>query len=210
MFVLGGALVAGAEETPCRLQPTHLRITLPSEGLRWLEGEARSGPCAATSQARAWGRGTGSNSNAIGPVHETERWQVWLSWQLSKDGGPYRGICFTAPGQGSRMLPTFREGSLPWSLDLDDDGVPEALLWDAFPVTVDSRVEYGRVAWVYRAGTDGALTLDWALTRKIARELAAAYEAAPPAELAWAAGHRRQAARVLDGLVADRCETPRS
>jgi hypothetical protein len=103
---------------------------------------------------------------------------------------------------------------LRWLDDLDGDGKPEAIVWTSFPLREDGEYyESGLMAWVYRVDP-GGLAIDWGLSRRMARQIAAAYRTPPrgdPASVqstlrAW--GALRQAA--LDGLDAfagSRCTT---
>jgi len=68
--------------------------------------------------------------------------------------------------------------NLPWIDDLDADGRADIILWDSFPIVADPEVyQHGLTAWVYHVQPAGTIAIDWALSRRVAREIAGAYRA---------------------------------
>jgi hypothetical protein len=89
------------------------------------------------------------------------------------------------------------------------------VIWSSFFLI--SRVqqsETGLVGWVYRVDpAAGSMSLDWTLSRGLAREVAAAYRVPISLQDATSAptlsGDRRLAADALEAFASDRCGVPR-
>jgi hypothetical protein len=96
-------------------------------------------------------------------------------------------------------LQHYSKGPLPWLDDLNHDGRAEFILWDSFPLHGEaSMAEYVLVAWVYALDSPDTLTIDWELTRSLAKTLAMEYRSPVDAN--------RGPLRKLRGLAADALE----
>jgi hypothetical protein len=108
---------------------------------------------------------------------------------------------------GWRTLQRYKQAPLPWLDDLDNDGRAELIIWSSFPLQEDaSSADYGLIAWVYRLTSEDSLTIDWGLSRQMAREIAAAYRSP-----LYSTGSpylrplRSKAAEALERFADDRC-----
>jgi hypothetical protein len=188
LICLVGSLSAAAAADPggvtCAMVPAHVRMPLPPSGLTWVEGEDLSGACEEV-PAGQWTTAPAKAGkvmvNADGPSGSGRFWTVTVGLASKTGGTPDRGFCLTTSTMGWRTLRTYKRTPLPWLADLDANGAVELLIWDSFPLSDDpSMAEYGLVAWVYRPDAAGTFTLDWALSRQMAAELAEAYASAMP------------------------------
>ena len=104
---------------------------------------------------------------------------------------------------GWRTLDQYKP--LTWLDDIDKDGQAEVVIWDSFPLRAGASLsDYGLVAWVYQTTGDSfALNLD--MTRRVAKEIAAAYRL-PLQHMSAELGRQRRAAAEALGQFADgRC-----
>lgn len=149
-----------------------------------------------------------------GPEGSGRYWTITVGLTPSRDAAPTRGICVETSTAGFRSLRSFGEKGLPWIADRDGDTAAEFVLWTSCFLTPRlQQSETGLAAWVYRADVKtGRLLLDLPLSRGMAAEVAAAYQA-PLSEQATAtaptlAEERRLAAAALEAFAADRCTLP--
>jgi hypothetical protein len=162
------------------IEPKYLAISLPKMGLAWLPGEDFQGTCEDV-PAKEWIRKPFGPFDLLvhaeGPSGSGRYWILTAGTATRHGAKPDRGICLQTSTLGWRTLQRFKTLPLPWADDLDEDGKAELIIWDSFSVTADeSMAEFGLMAWVYRVQQpDETFTIDWNLTRRMARELAAAY-----------------------------------
>ena len=193
----------------CLVSPPHIQIPLPQAGFKWLEDEEQTGACEVV-PAEKWIRKASGPADlfvyADGPSGSGRYWTATVG--IAKSGGtkPQRGICVTTSTVGWRTLQQYKGPALPWLDDVDGDGKSEVILWDGFPLRDGaSMAEYGLTAWVYRLTSEGALVIDWGLTRKLAREIAADYRAPLANSSQIAAQLRTEAAAALEKFADERC-----
>jgi len=199
---------------PCLMRPAHVEIRLPADGMTWLPDEDQSGACGII-PAKEWMRKRAGSLNlfvyADGPNGSGRYWNVTVGVGGSRDSNPIRGVCFTTSTVGWRTLQHFKDGPLPWLEDLDHDGKGEFILWDSFALREDaSMAEFGLVAWVYRLAPAGTLSIDWKLTRQMAREIAAAYRQPLDRKNSLMGPLRAQAAKALEQFADAGCSEPQS
>jgi len=177
----GGLAWARVGKKPmCLMSPDHIEILFPIERFTWLQGEEETGPC----QAVPLDKWTRKRSGALdlfvysdGPSGSGRYWTVTVGIGKAGKPKPDRGTCLTTSTVGWRTLQYYRDSPLPWLDDVDGDGEAELILWASFPLRQDaSTAEYGLTSWVYRLDTHN-MKLDWDLSRRMARNLAAAYRA---------------------------------
>jgi hypothetical protein len=65
--------------------------------------------------------------------------------------------------------------------------------------------EFGLVAWVYRLDRNDSLVVDWDLSRRMAREIAAAYRAPVQGTPQHLTPLRAEAAAALEAFADERC-----
>jgi len=194
----------------CRMSPARLVMQLPDRGFTWLPGESHRGVCDVT-PPRGWAPRPDSLGNlyvyADGPEGSGRYWTVVVGVSRRSSTGPIRGICLETSTVGWRTLQQFDRLPLPWLDDLDHDGNAELVIWESFPLRAEaSEAEFGLVPWVYRRTTEDSLTIDWLLSRRMAREVAQAYRAplAPPAS--GVQPLRTAAAEALEQFADERCQ----
>ncbi|MGH7381026.1 MAG: hypothetical protein ACREKR_02180 [Candidatus Methylomirabilales bacterium] len=213
LISLVGSLSAAAAPDPgsvnCAMIPAHVRMPLPPSGLTWVEGEDLSGPCEkvpAGQWTTAHAKAGKVMVHADGPVGSGRFWTVTVGLASKTGTKPDRGVCLTTSTVGWRTLQVYKRTPLPWLADLDDDGAAEVLIWDSFPLSDDpSEAEYALVAWVYGPDAEGTFTLDWALSRQMAAELAEAYASPMPEGARWADVLRKKASEQLEAFAYGRC-----
>jgi len=213
LISLVGSLPAAAAPDPgsanCAMIPAHVRMPLPPSGLTWVDDKDLSGACEevpagqwTTAHAKA---GT-VMVHADGPGGSGRFWTVTVGLASKTGSKPDRGFCLTTSTVGWRTLLIYKRTPLPWLADLDADGAAEVLIWDSFPLSEDpSEAEYALVAWVYRPDAVGTFTLDWALSRKMAAELAEAYASPMPEGVQWADALRKKASEELEAFARGQC-----
>ncbi len=210
---LVGSLYAPASShdgsSSCAMSPRHVRIPVPASGFTWLHREVLSGPCEKVS-AKQWTTAPMNAVNAMvyaeGPSGSGRFWTLTVGLAAKPGRKPDRGFCLETSTAGWRTLQSYKRTPLPWLADLDADGWAELLIWDSFPLSDGSSMaEYALVAWVYRPDAEGAFTIDWGLSRKMAAELAEAYRAPTPDGAAWAGDLRAKASHDLEAFAQDRC-----
>lgn len=158
----------------------HPTIVLPETGLAWLVGEDHEGVCEDV-PIKEWIRKPSDPYellvHAEGPSGSGRYWILTIGLTSRHGAAPERGVCLQTSTLGWRTLQRFKDLPLPWADDLDEDGKAELMIWDSFPLTADeSMAEFGLMAWIYRVQRDATFMIDWNLSRRMARELAAAYQ----------------------------------
>ncbi len=212
VLTLAGVGDPATKEVPrsCPMEPAHIVIQLPESGMTWLDGEEFSGACE-TVPKEAWsGMSRGSQRMVVyadGPTGSGRFWRVTVG--VAAEGEtPFRGFCLTTSTVGWRTLQRYDRVPLPWIEDLDNNGEPEVLIWTSFPLSEDpSMAEFGLFVWVYDTGSDGALTINWDLTRNMATEIAAAYRGSLGDEHNWAESLRAKASEALARFASERCRS---
>lgn len=207
------AIPALADDTmsPCLMQADHLAIRLPTHGFSWLYGEDLSGTCAAVPKSGWLRKAAGSLDLFVysdGPAGSGRYWTVMLGVAARRSARPDRGVCLMTSTVGWRTLQR-HEGStsLPCDLvDLDSDGVAELVIWNSFPLHKDaSMAEYGLAAWVYRLASDDSFSVDWNLSRAMARMIAREYRAPLESASMKQSELRAQAAEALERFAEEKC-----
>lgn len=207
LFMTGAALI-GVQQLPiCLMEPSHLTMQLPESGLTWLEGEDFDGPCDTVS-ATDWVRLPTKTFDLFihtdGPSGSGRFWTVTIGLAGKRQEGPARGLCFMTSTAGWETLQRFKNTPLPWADDLDGNGVPELIVWSSFALSEDgSPGDHGLVAWAYPVDTKGELSIDWKLSRKIARELVTEYRTR--VEDQQLQELRNRSAQALEAFVTGTC-----
>jgi len=202
-------LAASTSQTPyCRMAPAHRAIRIPARRLTWLAGEEDSGACDGVG-AGDWSRTPSRPADlwvhADGPSGSGRHWTVTVGTGPKAGAVPTGGVCLSTSTVGWRTLRRFGQGPLPWTGDADRDGRGEVVVWSSFPLSNEpSAAEFGLVAWVYEMQSASLLSLDVAQSRRLARQVAAAYRdtAGVDADLAPL---RRRAAESLDAFARGTC-----
>jgi hypothetical protein len=213
--VIGSASLAATQRAapPCPMAPPPVSIRMPEKGLTWIEGEAFKGPCDDVPD-KQWIRRSSAGFDLLvateGPEGSGRYWTITIGIAEPKAAGPHRGICLMTSTAGWPILAASRKAPLTWLEDLDRDGNAEAIVWALFFLT-DREVQYetGLTGWVYRVDRNGALTLDWTQSRRMAAQLAAEYRKDPdqipsPARPGLETD-RRRAAQALEAFANRQC-----
>jgi hypothetical protein len=204
---------AEAVAASCLMAPLRAEIVLPAGGFVTAEGH---GIVALGDVPKDWQRAPlGANDLTLhleGPEGSGRYWIVTVG-VAARGRQPDRGVVIETSTAGFRSLQSFGNRGLQWLGDRDNDARHELVVWDTFFLN-DKQVqsESGLVGWVYRvAAANDRLTLDWTLTRALAREVAAGYRAPIPDPSAGAALLRQEragAAEALMSFVERRCDVP--
>lgn len=212
MLGLLGSTVLADDSSPqhCLMQPDHLEMCFPDRGFHWLSGEVFSGRCDDVPTGR-WNRRSSGSLNlfvcAEGPSGSGRYWNVTVGVAESQNLTPVRGVCLVTTTLGWRTLQEYKKTPLPWLDDLDEDGKSELIIWSSFPLREDaSLAEYGLVAWVYRLNSERRLTIDWDLSRHMAREIARAYRSLSKSTKMSPRQLRGAAAEALEMFADKQCQ----
>ncbi len=197
----------GQERPGCAMAPAHLRIQIPVRGFAWLPGEEGTGRCEDLA-GKQWRRRPSGRFdllvNAQGPSGSGRYWEVAIAIAKRQEKNPRKGVCLSTSTVGWRTLGTFKNSPLPWIDDPDGDGKSELIIWEGFPLDRDqSAAGFGLTAWVYRPDSADSLSIDWDVSRKMAREIAMAYRTPMPGSSA--ADLRSQAAGALELFASGHC-----
>jgi hypothetical protein len=175
----------------------------------WLEGEEQTGSCERVPIGKWIRKPSGPSSlfvYADGPAGSGRFWNVTIGMSEIDLAKPARGICLMANTVGWRTLQQYKDSPLPWLDDVDGDGKGEVILWASFPLRPEaSPAEFGLTAWVYRLTSENTLVIDMDLTRKVAREIAAAYRTPLKHSSQTIAPIRAEAATALEMFADERC-----
>jgi len=163
----------------CAIRPTHLALPLSQpDSIESADDDVRF-PCPA-GQHDEWSRMPGGSRDLLvsteGPEGSGRYWTIAIGVASQGEVSPATTVCVTTSTIGWRSLRNFEGRALPWLDDVNGDGRAEAILWESFPLA-DEPVPpaLGLVAWVYEVTPDGNLSIDWDLSRQMARRVAAAY-----------------------------------
>ncbi len=169
----------------CRMNPPWLTLHLPEKGFVAANPDAVE---CNTPASDAWKRHMGKSYDlmlvADGPAGSGRYWTITVAVIASEKQEPVRGLCLETSTGGWRSLQGFERAGLPWAEDLNGDGDPELIFWESFSLS-DSETMYdvremGLMAWVYRTDSYGKFELDWEMSRRFARRIAAAYRSSAP------------------------------
>ena len=146
--------------------------------------------------------------SAVGPSGAGRHWTVKVGLIDESGSTAAPAFCLETSTIGWRMLQNYERSPLPWQLDFDNDGADELIIWDSFPLS-DEPISGNNalVAWVYRLDANGALNIDWDLSRMLATELAEAYRAQLRAASQSLLTVRAVASRYLDDFANERCSS---
>jgi hypothetical protein len=196
----------------CLMNPPATAVEMPAAGFVDPLTEARR-PC--DDPPPPWTRGplrSGELAVATeGPEGSGRYWTVTIGLAPGPGAAPVRGVCLETSTRGFPALQRSGNGGLPWVADRDDDGAAEVVFWTTFFNTPSqSPPDTGLMAWIYRVDpAAGSLTLDWTLSRAMARELSAVYrvplDGPPSATLPLTNETRQKAARALDAFASRTC-----
>ena len=206
------ALAVDSSPLPCLMRPDHFQIRVPRDGFTWLDGDELSGGCGDV-PAEKWIRNSSGSLDLFvytnGPWGSGRYWKVMIGVARKQDPKPIRGVCLRTSTVGWRTLQRYKRAPLAWLDDLDKDGKAEFILWTSFPLRADaSLAEYGVMAWVYRVDSENSLAIDWELSRKMAREIAEAYQSLPDSAASYSGSLRAETASALEQFVDERCSMP--
>ena len=193
----------------CAMQIARLQILIPERGATWLSADESTNCCNIALTAE-WSRlSAGANDLLVyadGPSGSGRIWTAMVGLAEGRGEGPVRGLCLQTSTVGWRTLRQFARTPLPWLDDADQDGRPELILWDSFALNDQaSLAEFGLVAWVYELQDEHSLQIEWDLTRRMAGELAEAYEQPIDEQLGVGADLRKTAAQSLRALATQSC-----
>jgi hypothetical protein len=191
------------------MRPDHLQLRLPSHGFKWAEGNESGGKCKAV-PAKNWFRQRSGSFDlfvyADGPAGSGRYWNVTVGLAKRQQPKLIRGICLVTSTAGWRTLEQWKKVPLPWLDDLDDDGKAELIIWNSFPLREEASVaEFGLMAWVYRVDSEDSLSIDWDLSRKMAKGIANAYRSSLDSTVPSRFSLQAQAAEALDQFVDKQC-----
>jgi hypothetical protein len=215
IILLSGLWVSfafGGDPAPprCLMRPDRLEMRLPNRGFTWLQGEDLRGRCDDV-PAKKWIRGPSGALDlfvyADGPSGSGRFWNVTVGVARNQQPKPIRGVCLMTSTLGWRTLQRYKKTPLPWLDDPDHDGKAELIIWSSFPLREDaSLAEYGLIAWVYRLTSEDSLTIDWGLSRRMAREIAESYRSPlDSTDSPYLKPLRNKAAEALERFADDRC-----
>jgi len=214
MILLAGlwvSLVFAGDSLPphCLMRPVQLEMRLPSRGFTWAQGEDLSGRCDDV-PAKKWIRNPSGSVDlfvyANGPSGSGRFWNVTVGVAGRQHSKPIRGVCLMTSTVGWRTLQRYKKAPLPWLDDLDNEGRAKLIIWSSFPLREDaSMAEHGLIAWVYRLTSEDSLTIDWGLSRRMAREIAEAYRSPLDSTDPYPGPLRTKAAEALEGFADERC-----
>jgi hypothetical protein len=190
-------------------------LRLPARGFSWSEDSDLNGRCDKV-PAAAWERKRSGSHDiwvyADLPADAYHLWTITIGVSEAKHAKPSRGVCFSTSTIGWKTLLGFQHRALPWLEDLDHDGNAEVIVWESFPLSEEpTSANMGLVAWVYRLASEDSFTLDWDLSKALARDIAQAYRAPvestgqPVQPDSWLLLFRAEAATALEQFADGRC-----
>jgi len=161
------------------INPPFLNFIIPSSGFIPVDSSLYDLLCDDISDS-LWKRQPADSIDIMifteGPSGSGRYWKVIVGIADSGKQSPSRGVCFTTTTIGWRTLQSFNNLPLKWIDDKDKDGQPEIIIWDSFPLHREAtNAEYGMIAWVYEFSKNNEFTINWLLTKEIAKEIASAY-----------------------------------
>jgi len=195
---------------PCLMQPAVRSMVIPdSSGFAWLPDDGFNEVCESV-PIDGWDRRTAGSLDLFvhtdGPAGSGRFWSVTVGVAASQSPKPSRGVCISTSTVGWRTLQRHSKGPLRWLDDVDDDGIPEVILWDSFPLRDDaSMAEYALMAWVYRLVSVDSLVIDWDLSRELARSIEKEYRSSLDSSSVYSSELRTLAADALERFSGGRC-----
>ncbi|MBU3915412.1 hypothetical protein KKA14_07740 [bacterium] len=159
----------------CTFKPPFQSALIPENGLIWLDEDFSEDPCGDILELE-WMSWPGDSLDFFiktkGPVGSGRYWTVLFGLAEKNRMVPDRGICLKTETLGWRILQEFDQIPIPWIADLDNDGLPELIIWKSFPVDSSSAL----MAWIYKLDSDKQIVLDKQLTQQFAIRLVASYQ----------------------------------
>ncbi|TNF91934.1 MAG: hypothetical protein EP297_14420 [Gammaproteobacteria bacterium] len=194
----------------CTVTPARTSIIIPESGFSWRTKEEQPDACEAGALDNVLTEDIGQHRVSVftdGPSGSGRYWTITVGLSSGGNKAMNRGFCLRTSTTGWRTLQKYERTPLPWLEDLDEDGQPELIIWDSFPLS-DRPIlsDYALVAWVYRLTDDRTFTLDRGLIRMLAAELSAAYQQQIPQASKALLSHRQKASQLLDSLASQECE----
>ena len=205
-----GLVFAGGSLPPhCLMRPYQIEIRFPSRGFTWLPGQDLTGRCDDV-PGKKWIRNPSGAVDlfvyADGPSGSGRFWTVTVGVAGRQHSKPIRGVCFMTSTVGWPTLQSYKNAPLPWLDDLGNDGSAKLIMWNSFPLRKDESMgEYALMAWVYRLTSEDSLTIDWGLSRRMAREIAEAYRSPRDPRDLYFGPLRPKAAEALERFADRRC-----
>ena len=195
----------------CPMIPNHLVMQTPEEGFMWLEGEDFHEDCD-PSLEHEWNRFSSPTYDLCvsteGPYGSGRYWTITVGLAENQEINPGRGFCLSTSTVGWRTLQSFHRMPLPWIADLNEDGKPELIIWTSFSTHENSSsAEFGLMAWIYKVDSDGIFTIDWPLSRQMAREIAMAYRKPSRQKNAELQDVREKLAIALETFAGRECQS---
>jgi hypothetical protein len=191
------------------MEPARTDIQVLEHGIAWVVGEELSGRCdevPAGEWTRIQSKSVAVWAHADGPSGSGRFWRITIGLTDTQVAVPTRGFCLSTSTVGWRTLQRYARTPLPWVEDIDEDGKPELLIWDSFPLSHEpSMAEFGLVVWVYELRAQDVFTIDWELTRRMTDELAKAYGQPTGEHSHWASELRKNASEALHALASKEC-----
>jgi hypothetical protein len=163
----------------CSIRPTRLSIHLSQQS--GIEGAATDAQIACSvGETDSWSRMSAGSRDLMvstqGPEGSGRYWTIAIGVASQGEASPAGPVCVETSTIGWRSLQNFEGRALPWLEDVNGDGRAEVVLWESFPLAEEPiPPAFGLVAWVYGLDPDGSLSIDWDLSRQMARRVAAVY-----------------------------------
>ena len=197
----------GQEEPFNLISPRYQSLQFPKQEFVWLDNELQVDSCLAPVDS-LWITQSGDNFDLLittdGPHGSGRYWTVTLAIKNKNEEIPSRGICLETSTIGWRTLQYFKKLPLPWVDDQNDNGQPEFILWDSFPLNDEpTMAEFGLIGWVYELNSSGNLELNIELTRILASEIAAAYRLPLKNNNARFQQGREEIAQLLESFISE-------
>jgi hypothetical protein len=204
--------LAGEQQRNCLMKPARFTMQIPRQGFIWLSDEEFTGQCDTVSNDN-WKVFSSANFDLLiypdGPTGSGRYWTISIALKSKVKTEPLRGFCFTTSTVGWRTLPESAKFPLKWVEDRDGDGKPELIIWDSFTLREEATMaEYGLIGWVYQVNQRGLCRIDWNLSRKLAGEIAAAYQQSTTNDNPISRNLCLAAAEALQSFSTNQCNPP--
>lgn len=182
-------------------------IQFPEKGFIWMDNELAVDSCMSPADS-LWIKKSGEEFDLLvvadGPHGSGRYWTITIALKSIDEQLPTRGICLVTSTIGWRTLQYFKRLPLPWVGDQNENGQPEFILWDSFPLNDEpTMAEFGLIGWVYELDSDGHLNLNMDLTRNLAAEIAAAYRLPLENENVSLQQRREEFAQILESFISE-------
>jgi hypothetical protein len=207
LTILLAGFVNAQENSFNPLTPRYQSIILPTSGFAWIDNDLAVDSCAAPVDS-LWMKQSGEEFDlyvaADGPHGSGRYWTVTVA-VLKKDQTDLKnGVCVETSTIGWRTLQRFKKLPLPWVDDQNDNGWPEFIFWDSFPLNDEpTMAEFGLVGWVYELDEEGVLRLNFELTHALAAEIATAYRQPLENHIASFQQRRNEIAHMLKLFISE-------